>query len=803
MKKLSLILLLLLLLTALPCGNAWAAETVASGYCGENVTWTLDSNGYLTIGGTGAMDDYTFHDLGSWGFLPPETPWYSHNDDIYSIIINSGVTGIGSCAFYECGSLREVTLPTSVTDVGEYAFYDCNKLSRVNYAGTQQQWNYIIIRSNNYYLEKAAKNYAAAVLYSGTCGAEGADLSWMLDSNGLLTIYGTGAMEDFVYDTMQNCSCPWSNYAGSIYSVDIRSGVTSIGDRALQECTNLTSVSIPEGVTSIGLYAFDNCVSLTSISIPSSLTSISGGAFLSCNSLNAVYITDVAAWCSISFNDIDNPLSYAHNLYLNGALVTDLVIPDGVTHINDSAFFYCTSLTSVTIPPSVTSSGEYAFYRCNNLNAVYISDMAAWYGISFNGDSSNPLACGHNLYLNGNLVREAVFPDGMTSIDRTFEGASCLTSVTISDSVTNIGNYAFYGCSGLTSVTIPDSVTSIGGYAFAACSGLTSLTIGNNVANIWEYAFNNCSSLTSVTIPNSVTGISNYAFSRCYRLTSVTIPDSVAYLGKGVFYECNSLTDVIIPDSITSIGDYTFYRCYWLTSLTIPDGVTSIGYQAFYCCSRLTSVNIPDTVTSIGDSAFLGCSSLTTVNYGGLASQWSSISIGGNNDPLLAAELICAAPPLDITGQPQDYTGAAGSTIKFTVAAEGEGLTYQWWYRKGSSGDFTKSTLASGKKATFTMTMADKYDGWQYYCVVKDSAGNTAQSNTVTIHKAPNLTITTQPVDFTGAAGSTIKFTVKASGQGLSYQWWYRKGSSGSFTKSTLAAGKKATFTMTMADKYD
>ena len=174
-------------------------------------------------------------------------------------------------------------------------------------------------------------------------------------------------------------------------------------------------------------------------------------------------------------------------------------------------------------------------------------------------------------------------------------------------------DYAFYSCSDITSISIPNSVTTIGESVFESCSGLTSITIPNSVRTIGNYAFQSCSSLTSITIPNSITTIGNYAFNGCTNLTSITIPNSITSIGKYAFYNCTSFTSITIPNNVTSIGEGTFYQCIGLTSVTIPNSVTSIGQMAFSICTNLTNVTIPNSISTIGISAFANCSSLISI----------------------------------------------------------------------------------------------------------------------------------------------------------------------------------------------
>lgn len=325
---------------------------------------------------------------------------------------------------------------------------------------------------------------------SGTTG----DCTWKIE-NYTLTISGKGKMENYEDN---NNKAPWRNY--SFTEAIIEDGVTAIGKCAFYNCSGLTKVSIPDTVTSIGIKAFcccseltslsipnfvkiignsafsgcsgltyvtipnsvttigecafDGCTGLTRVIIPDSVTSIGSSAFFHCTGLKSVHISDINAWCKIDFyNTESNPLYYAHNLYYNNDLITELVIPNSVTNIGNKAFYGCNVLTSVTIPHSVTSIGDSAFNGCTGL-----------------------------------------------------------TSVTIGNSVTSIGHSAFYGCSGLTSINISDSVTSIDSCTFYGCTDLTSITIPDSIKSIYNKAFYGCEKLKNVTIPSSVGYISDKAF---------------------------------------------------------------------------------------------------------------------------------------------------------------------------------------------------------------------------------------------------------------------------------------------------
>lgn len=439
---------LLALLAALCCfltvtAGAEAA-IVDSGTCGENLTWTLDGEGTLRISGTGAMEEYEWRS---------DVPWYQSRDSIKTVVMENGVTTIGSYAFFNCSGLTNVTIPESVTSIGKNAFGNCNNLTdvyitdidawcRINFGDTPMGYAKNIWLNGSKITSVTVPEGVTELNYTfyGFKDLIRVTLPKSLTGIGEKTFYKcTSLISITIPDGVTAIGDSACSSCTSLASVTIPASVTSIGDRAFEDCSGLTSVTIPEGVTVIGSGAFSSCSSLASVDLPKNLTVISSGAFSGCG-LTSVKIPDgvtaigssAFSWCS----------------YL-----TDVSIPDGVTTIGAGAFCGCEKLPGIAVPQAVTSIGDQAFWWCSSLKDVYITDLAAWCKIDFGEEYGNPLSHAKNLYLNDVLVEALEIPAGIELIPRyAFMNAACLKRVSIPRSLAGVAANAFENCTNITEV---------------------------------------------------------------------------------------------------------------------------------------------------------------------------------------------------------------------------------------------------------------------------------------------------------------------------------------------------------------
>lgn len=330
-------------------------------------------------------------------------------------------------------------------------------------------------------------------------------------------------------------------YNGILYSVTEIG--TTLGHQSIYP--NITSLTIPHTVTSIGNGAFAWCKWLTSVTINNGVKTIGSNAFYHCENLSTINFG----------NSVEDIGYYA---FQGCTSLTSIVIPNSVASIGGQAFKE-SGLRSIFIPNSVKSIGSSAFDKCSGLTNAEFESIEGLCGIEFGNYSANPLYKTNHLYIDGKEITELEIPN----------------------TVTSIGQYAFYKCTAITSITIPNSVEHIGKYAIS-------------------YA-----GISSVSLPNSVTTIEPAAFYGCSNLTSINVDESNEYYRSidGVLFDKQSLSIIQCPSGRS--GSYE-----------IPKGVKSIISYAFGYCKGLTSVIIPSSVTTIEIYAFSGCSNLTDVyNY--------------------------------------------------------------------------------------------------------------------------------------------------------------------------------------------
>ena len=576
----------------------------------------------------------------------------SGNITIPAYLEGAPVTEIRTHAFANCTDMASIMIPRTVTYFYEEAFHNCTGLNAVHIddvatwclAYFSYRWNSNrqnltcnpLIQAQNLYVNGELvtdlvvpegvtsigggfRGYTklTSVVIPDSCRISSvADLAFSCCTSLKRVYIGDSVGIDKEYFGLNNGTFA---YCTSLTQVRLGGHITSLSSDSgysgtFAECTSLGSIEIPVGVTSIGDNSggrglFRGCTSLTNVTFQGSVTAIGYEAFC-----------------------------------LTG--LKHFAIPPTVKSIGADAFS-STPLVDVTIPPSVKTIRWQAFRNCTRLSAVYIDDLTSWCSIDFELSSNdnpaysgNPLLHGPELYVAGFPVGKTLYiPNGVTDIAKcAFYGWTNITSVTMADSVKEIGRNAFGACNGLRSVVIGDGVSDIQYGAFQDCKRLANVTFGNRLTNIENSAFARCTDLRSVVIPdnvidmgysvftgcsalesvvmgNNVTSIRGSMFQNCYALKSIVMGNNVASIGSSAFYNCWSLECAIIPNSVTNLGECAFDYCRTMKSLTVGDGLSSIPATAFGSCTNLTSVWLGSHITSIDHHAFESCIKLAKINF--------------------------------------------------------------------------------------------------------------------------------------------------------------------------------------------
>ena len=504
----------------------------------------------------------------------------------------------------------------------------------------------------------------AAVVNSGSCGA---NATWTLTDDGILTISGSGAMNN----ATSISQIGWWDDRESVIHIVIEDGITHIGSNAFYLCTNVTDVSIPESVTSLGQYAFASCVKITQLTLPGDITTLPTNVFGYCTALSSISLPDTLT-------------TVGDSAFYGCASLTELPLPDSVTTIDRDAFSECLGLQEITLPKSLKTLGSYAFSNCSYLQKVtfgpnlrsidyyaflychslteitfqgnapslnsnafaritatcyYPENDPTWQGVanrSYGGtitwsaytpENQEPVGgqCGDNVYWTITNESALIISGTGDMYDFNWEPAPWydfgmnLKSLIVEEGVTGIGNAAFQDCQ-FFQVSLPQSLQRIGNVAFVGCNNLVQIDLPKNLQTLGSAPFWRSENLMYVNV-----AAENPYF--CNDGQSVLLNKNKTKL---IWGSPATLTGMyFMPETVTSLGDYPFYDCDNLDWLILSPNLKQIEGSAFAYCSRLTKITIPASVTSIDNEAFYGCSALTELLFCGDAPSLSSYSFYG------------------------------------------------------------------------------------------------------------------------------------------------------------------------------
>ncbi len=674
------------------CGNLtgiWAAENSTT-FRSDSFGVLYSKSGNQLVAAPGKLSS-TYH-------IPSTTTSiaafaFSDCKSLMGVSLSENLTTIPDGLFYECSSLKSVMIPKNVKSVGSQAFYNCTSLTDVYYDGYSFQ-NVKIDANYNDALSSATIHYIPGF-------GNAYNLFWILDENGLLTLSGSGEIDDRIGRN----STAWrsNNCYSKVRQVMIEPGITSIGEKAFWNL-NLTDVTIPNTVRTIGGNAFNNCRSLTSINIP-----------------------------------------------------------EGVVTIGNYAFSSCSKLRSIVLPESVTSIGEGAFSECAALTGIWASENSLSFfsddkGVLYNIEQTVLIQ------VPGKASGVFQVPGFVAEVGAAaFQGCMAISDIELQPGVRSIGEYAFWGC-GLKTISIPLSLTEIGHGAFAGCSSLTdvyfegsqnewnNITIGNDNAPLSQVTYH-YAPLASGIWDNLAWTLEADGFltiSGTGTMKDYPVPLSTE---QGWHAYADDITAVFIEEGVTSIGENAFNGHTQLAAITIPDSVRRIGEAAFFECHSLTEITISDSVTYIGVNAFYGCDQITTINYGGSRHQWNQLIAEGT---LSQAELNCSKADLDlVTDNGSDVISVVVTKGELASRPEDpvrEGYDFLGWFEAGAEASFDFENT----RVYDDIILTARWNAHTYEVRFDANGGEGVPEPQIKIHGTDLSLSSIQPVHETGAEGNYI-----------------------------------------------
>ena len=347
-----------------------AGTIIDSGECGFGgvVTWTLDEEGKLIIVGQGEMQDY--QDGGA--------PWYNYKDSLYTVIIESGVTSIGSYAFSGCSSLTGIEIPDGIRSIFDHAFSGCTSLTSIKLP--------------------EGLTYTGIGVFSDCSNLTSVELPNSLESINSYMFSGCSSLTNIkLPEGLDGIGAYMFSGCSSLTNIEIPDGIEYIFDHAFSDCSSLTSIEIPDGIKNIFDHAFSGCSSLTSIELPESIDYISDGVFSGCSSLTSIKLPErlggIGAYAfsgctSLSSVELPENLGSCYEYAFSGcSSLTSIVLPEGLVYIDPYVFSDCSNLERITLPSSLRKLDPTALSGCSSLTEViYGGTEEAWNKIDFRGN---------------------------------------------------------------------------------------------------------------------------------------------------------------------------------------------------------------------------------------------------------------------------------------------------------------------------------------------------------------------------------------------------------------------------------
>ena len=721
-------------------------EIIDSGTCGENVTWTLDSEGLLVISGTGEMTDY----IGS-------APWWSKRDKIFSVIIEDGISNIGMRSFYDCAKLGSIEIPDSVTSIGQKAFYDCdNLISLFIKENVQSIGDDAFGACRKLTVMYPSKDHARES--SGTVGHSECEN---------VRSYGITDEGQF-YCIRNDNTVVVTKYLGSEEKVTIPETVenypvTEIADAAYYQA-NLTDVIIPDSVEKIGYWAFARCENMNGIYLPKSVQYIENYAFDDNRQLLIMFESD----------SLPETGGKEWNRYADCVMSVDRY------GIADGEYYYC-----------ITKNNE------ATIGAYYGNEKNVEIPVQIQGA---PVVMISGTFASNENLENVKLPENLKEIGKnTFYYCKNLRNIDIPQSVVNIGAYAFYSCKNIEKVIVPDKVKNIGEGAFGYCTNLRSLKLGRNVSSIDINSFERCKLLSEIIYDSvHVQEVGSRTFEYAGLDTDgihVIFSKNVQVIPNSLFNpwgsnEAPNITEVTFEEDAKceKIGNSAFRYVSSLESIEIPESMTSIGYRAFEGCTGLKKIKFKGSAPVFEQDWYYGDNCFADVNaevyYPMNDASWTE-EVRQNYGGTLTW-IGYEKKKLAITQQPADVEGSIGDTAVFAVEAEGDDVTYQWQYCNRDSNSWADSKMTGANTEKLEVKITKGRIGQKYRCILKDSYGKKLTTEEVKITQAEEkeLTITQQPKSVEGNVGDTAVFTVGAEGNGIIYQWQYCNNGSDTWTNS-------------------